>query len=146
MKNNVVTGLSLNDVEEVSKIAKPGLSGWNSRVVYYNGSWMPYYEIGNPMLLKCAPQASTFTLTPASYEHTPLETTMTATTSITAVFPVTTKPTLTIPSQKTLSLESEHEKYSVSKETISPIARLATIFSIGALLSIIAWFIVRRVA
>jgi len=120
--SNVIEGLNISDVEEISKIAKPGLAGWNSRVVYYNGSWTPYYETGSPMLLKCAIIE---------------ETTETST--------ATTKPMPTSTLFETLSPETEQVEYGVSRETPSPLMKVATIFIAGALLSVVAWFIVRRI-
>jgi len=49
--NRIVKGLSYSDVQAISSIAKAGLAGHNSRVVWENG-WKPYYETSNPLLLK----------------------------------------------------------------------------------------------
>jgi len=149
--NNVIEGLDMSDVEEISKIAKPGLAGWNSRVVYYNGSWIPYYETGSPMLLKCTPSTSSFTLIPTSYERMPPETTVTVTPTATpkplttVISPATTKPTPVPAPFGMLSSKTEHVEYEVSKETSSPLMKVVTIFIVGALLSVVAWFVVRRI-
>jgi len=150
ISNNIIEGLDISDIEEISKIAKPGLAGWNSRVVYYNGSWIPYYETGSSMLLKCTPTSS-FTLIPESYGHMPPETTVTVTPTVTpkplttVISPTTTKPTPVPAPFKMLSPKTEHVEYGVSKETPSPLMKVATIFIVGALLSVVAWFVVRRI-
>ncbi len=40
----VIKGLSKGDVKEIISEAKVGLAGWNSRIVYANGEWLPYYK------------------------------------------------------------------------------------------------------
>ena len=134
--NNVIEGLDVSDVEEISKTAKPGLAGWNSRVVYYNGSWIPYYETENPMLLRCVfMEETTVTITPT--------TTLQSLTTVTST--TTAKPTPATAPFGMLSLKSGQVEYEVSKETPSPLMKVATIFITGALLSIVAWFVVRRI-
>jgi len=39
-------------IEEISQKAKAGISGWNSRLVYEDGRWLPYYETDAPLLLR----------------------------------------------------------------------------------------------
>ncbi len=50
-ENGIISGLSKKDIEEISKVAKAGLSGHNSRIVWEDG-WKPYYKTRNPVLLK----------------------------------------------------------------------------------------------
>ncbi len=57
--NGVIIGVTDQDISEISKAAKTGLAGWNSRIVYSDGNWLPYYESGdaNLILLEEAPIA-----------------------------------------------------------------------------------------
>lgn len=144
ISNGVVEGLSGADVEKLSEIAKPGLAGWNSRIVYYNGSWIPYYKTGNPMLLKCAPLTSSSNkVAPAFYEHTQLKTTVT-TTLTTTLKPITTRTSAALkPTPYTVTGEAKY--MALQKTTENSLVKLATIFIVGALLSAIAWLIARRI-
>ncbi len=38
----VIKGLSENDINEIGDVAEVGYAGWNSRIVYAEGKWMPY--------------------------------------------------------------------------------------------------------
>jgi len=49
---SVVDGLSEDDIEEISSNAKAGNSGWNSRIVYEEGEWEPYYDTENPQVFE----------------------------------------------------------------------------------------------
>lgn len=51
-EHHIISGLDQKDIEEISQKAKAGISGWNSRLVYEDGKWFPYYETGAPMLLR----------------------------------------------------------------------------------------------
>ncbi len=44
IKLGVIKGLSKDDVKEIISEAKAGLAGWNSRIVYANSEWLPYYK------------------------------------------------------------------------------------------------------
>ena len=46
-EKDVIVGLTINDISKIVSIAKPGLAGWNSRLIYLNtlGTWAPYYEL-----------------------------------------------------------------------------------------------------
>ncbi|MCI4435277.1 MAG: hypothetical protein JHC33_00510 [Ignisphaera sp.] len=47
MDMGVIKGLTQNDIESIAGIARPGLAGWNNRLVYSSkvGGWMPYSEL-----------------------------------------------------------------------------------------------------
>ncbi len=49
--------LRKSDIEEIVKLAKCGNAGFNSRIVFYRGRWLPYHETGKP-LIKCGPVAA----------------------------------------------------------------------------------------
>ncbi len=40
----IIEGLSEDDIAEIVEASELGCSGWNSRMVYANGDWMPYYD------------------------------------------------------------------------------------------------------
>ena len=40
-----IKGLTESDILELASVARPGLAGWNERLVYWNGSWCPYAEL-----------------------------------------------------------------------------------------------------
>ena len=48
----VITGLSEDDISEISARAELGNSGWNERLVWWEGRWVPYSETGMP-LVRC---------------------------------------------------------------------------------------------
>jgi len=53
-KNGVIENLTERDVHGMCKVAHQGTAGFNSRIVYEDGEWIPYRETGNPVLLKLA--------------------------------------------------------------------------------------------
>ena len=54
----VISGLTEDDVNSIVLVAKPGLAGWNNRIVYSNGVWRPYYETDGAVLLRLKPGCS----------------------------------------------------------------------------------------
>lgn len=44
--NGVISGITDSDIESISSLCKLGTSGYNSRVVFYNGKWVYYHETG----------------------------------------------------------------------------------------------------
>ena len=48
----VITGLTDTDVDEIASASVCGTAGFNSRIVYEDGGWIPYRETGNPILMK----------------------------------------------------------------------------------------------
>lgn len=49
----VVSGLSSEDVEAITGAAHVGYAGWNSRLIWWDGGWRPYYEAGVAVLVRC---------------------------------------------------------------------------------------------
>jgi len=50
----VIVGLTDTDVDEIASAPVRGAAGFNSRIVYEDGEWIPYRETGNPILMKLA--------------------------------------------------------------------------------------------
>ena len=50
----VIVGLTDTDVDEIASVCVRGAAGFNSRIVYDGGEWIPYRETGNPILMKLA--------------------------------------------------------------------------------------------
>ena len=48
----VIVGLTDGDVDEIASVSVRGTAGFNSRIVYEDGEWIPYRETGNPVLMK----------------------------------------------------------------------------------------------
>ncbi len=41
----VVKGLTQGDIEAIREAARPGLAGWNDRLIYHEGGWHPYSQV-----------------------------------------------------------------------------------------------------
>jgi hypothetical protein len=50
----VIVGLTDTDVDEIASVCVRGAAGFNSRIVYEDGEWVPYRETWNPILMKLA--------------------------------------------------------------------------------------------
>jgi hypothetical protein len=50
--NKIITGITREDIGEISDISEAGLAGWNSRIVYENEKWLPYNETDKPLLFR----------------------------------------------------------------------------------------------
>jgi hypothetical protein len=50
----VIVGLTDADVDEIASVCVRGAAGFNSRIVYEDGEWIPYRETGRPILMKLA--------------------------------------------------------------------------------------------
>jgi len=48
----VIAGLSDADIEEIAAASRRGSAGYNSRIVYEAGRWLPYRETSQPLLLR----------------------------------------------------------------------------------------------
>ncbi|MEA3345574.1 MAG: hypothetical protein U9Q78_04930 [Chloroflexota bacterium] len=48
----VIVGLSDAEIEEIAAACERGTAGYNSRIVYEAGKWLPYRETSQPQLLK----------------------------------------------------------------------------------------------
>ncbi len=55
MNQSIVKGLTSDDIQEIGMKAKAGYTGWNFRIVYENGTWMPYDKTEDPMLISVPP-------------------------------------------------------------------------------------------
>ena len=53
VENGVISGLSKDDVRAIVSAAKLGYAGWNSRLVWSNGKWVPYHSTEGAMVLRC---------------------------------------------------------------------------------------------
>uniref|UniRef100_A0A7J2U1H4 Uncharacterized protein n=1 Tax=Ignisphaera aggregans TaxID=334771 RepID=A0A7J2U1H4_9CREN len=56
IRMSVISGLSEDDVKEIGSIARPGLAGWNNRLIYSQkiGAWAPYSDLVGRGLIKGA--------------------------------------------------------------------------------------------
>jgi hypothetical protein len=50
--DGVIVGLTDTDVDEIASASVRGTAGYNSRIVYEDGEWIPYRETGMPILMK----------------------------------------------------------------------------------------------
>lgn len=48
----IVKGLTDEDVQEIKNITKIGYAGYNSRIFYEAGKWIPYFESENPEMTR----------------------------------------------------------------------------------------------
>ena len=48
----IVKGLTDEDVQEIKNITKVGYAGYNSRIFYEAGKWIPYSESENPQMVR----------------------------------------------------------------------------------------------
>jgi predicted transcriptional regulator len=46
INQTVIKGLVEKDIQEISGKVKAGHAGYNSRIISYNGTWIPYFETG----------------------------------------------------------------------------------------------------
>jgi len=93
----VIKGLSNEDITAILKAAKAGTAGWNSRLVYANGAWMPYNEAlkyipGSTLIRGCGDITKLVSQANLSVPETPA-TTLTTTTVIQATPPPQQPPT-----------------------------------------------------
>ena len=52
--NKIITGVAEGDISGIAEVVEAGLAGWNARVIYDNGRWLPYNQTDNPMLFRDA--------------------------------------------------------------------------------------------
>lgn len=149
-EEGVIEGLEQNDIETLSEMAKPGLAGWNSRMVYQE-TWKPYYETSNPLLIKtlCGPreleyitylekQATTYP-PPIPPYLPPMSPTPTPTPSPTAM-PATPGSSGVSGMQRGTYTYTETGKV----ELITPAFIIAETVIGGLIAALIVWFILRR--
>ena len=60
LKENGVISITDSDIQEISQTSERGLAGHNSRIVYDEGEWKPYFETDNPLLLREGPSCVGF--------------------------------------------------------------------------------------
>ncbi len=48
--NKVLSGLTDEDIDGIAKEAGKGTAGYNSRIVYFEGNWLPYRRTGQPLI------------------------------------------------------------------------------------------------
>lgn len=48
--NKVLSGLTDEDIDGIAKEAGKGTAGYNSRIVYFKGDWLPYRRTGQPLI------------------------------------------------------------------------------------------------
>ncbi|MFC1719205.1 hypothetical protein ACFL6S_36480 [Candidatus Poribacteria bacterium] len=52
--NGIINGVDEGDFTDIAEVTEAGLAGWNARIVYDKGKWLPYNETDNPMLFRDA--------------------------------------------------------------------------------------------
>lgn len=67
--NRIVNGVYDQELMDIAEIARAGLAGWNSRIVYEDGRWLPYSETSNPSLIRGV-DCGGFALEKLSYDET----------------------------------------------------------------------------
>lgn len=45
LRSTGIARLTQRDLEEIYALAEPGAAGWSNRIVYFNGSWVHYWQI-----------------------------------------------------------------------------------------------------
>jgi hypothetical protein len=53
VKSGVVRGLEPSEIDRIASAAKLGYAGWNQRIVWYNGGWVPYSSVPGAALVRC---------------------------------------------------------------------------------------------
>jgi len=146
-KEGIVEGLEQSDIETLSEMAKPGLAGWNSRIVYQE-TWKPYYETSNPLLIKtlCGPRELEYIAylemqaeKQATTYLPPMPPMPTPTPSPTAM-PATYSPSGAASMQREAYTHTETGRV----ELITPAFIIAQTVIGGLIAALIVWFILRR--
>jgi len=50
--NGIIMGITDQDIAGISEASKAGVAGWNSRIIYSEDSWRPYYDTDDPNLIR----------------------------------------------------------------------------------------------
>ncbi|MFA4669454.1 CGP-CTERM-anchored Cys-rich protein [Pyrococcus kukulkanii] len=66
LKSVGVIEIGDKDIEEIAKVAKWGYAGYNARIGFYDGRWMPYSNYSGAVLIKCGGPAYEEYPTPTS--------------------------------------------------------------------------------
>ncbi len=53
VESGVVRGLGRGEIERIVSAAKLGYAGWNQRLVWYEGEWVPYSSVPGAALVRC---------------------------------------------------------------------------------------------
>ncbi|MCS7104372.1 MAG: hypothetical protein NZ954_02245 [Thermofilaceae archaeon] len=53
VENNVISGLTPVDITLIVYASKLGYAGWNQKLVWYEGDWVPYSYVPGATLVKC---------------------------------------------------------------------------------------------
>ena len=53
LQQGVIEGLGEEDIDAIVSASRLGYSGWNSRLVWFSGKWVPYSSMKGAMVLKC---------------------------------------------------------------------------------------------
>jgi len=53
VESGVVRGLEQSEIERIVSAAKLGYAGWNQRLVWYEGEWVPYSSVPGAALVRC---------------------------------------------------------------------------------------------
>ncbi len=56
----VVSNLEEADIEAIAQAAKLGYAGWNGRLVWDNGAWVPYSSVKGAVLVRCTAALPSF--------------------------------------------------------------------------------------
>ena len=51
-ENGIIVGITQRDIADIASLTKPGSAGWNSRIVYSEGRWFPYYETNDAKIIR----------------------------------------------------------------------------------------------
>jgi len=52
-RSGVVSGLEPGEIDRIASVAKLGYAGWNQRIVWYKGDWVPYSSVPGAALVRC---------------------------------------------------------------------------------------------
>lgn len=145
-RGEIIKGLTIQDIETLAKLAKPGLAGWNSRIVFEN-VWKPYYETSNPLLIRAV--CSSEEIESITHLESLLRAILLKQTPPTVHPPIPTPiPTPPLPASATPSYEAVFtgEKETMFKEVFQPGYILAQIAIGGSIAALVVWFILRKIA
>lgn len=53
VRSGVISGLDPSEIARIASAAKLGYAGWNRRIVWYNGDWVPYSSVPGAALVRC---------------------------------------------------------------------------------------------
>jgi len=146
----IIKGLTTQDIETLAKLAKPGLAGWNSRIVFEN-SWKPYYETSNPLLIRamCAPEeiesiTRLESLLETMWSKQAYAIVLSSPSPTPTALPTPAPAMPSVPA--TPGYEALAEEKAAAKEILWPGYTLAQVAIGGFIAALIVWFILRKIA